>query len=924
MIFSSVSRIASRRTVRRQALSSAAGVVLAIAAFGGAQAQDQQGAVEAIVVTGSRITTPGFEAPTPLTSISQQQIQLTGALGANALQYQVPALVPNISFQLNGGNPGQSNFNLRSLGTNRTLLLLDGRRVMPTSYDGTTDGNIIPVSLIKRVDVVTGGASAAYGSDAVAGVVNLILDNDFVGVKGNMQFGETEVHDNVERDISITAGTTFAGGKGHIVVSGELYDNSGGAHGARRRPWAQEQWALIPNPLYVAGSNNGQPRQLVLPGVTLPQVTDGGVVTSGPLRGVMFGPGGIPSNLTFGQYVGTTFMQGGNGASFSPNNSMSPALNRKSFYTHVSYDFSDAITAWGEVMLVDAYAESPVTPNYDNGGITARIDNPYLPAATRAQMQAAGVTTLALGRANYELGYNDAVGTYKNYKFDAGLKGKFGGGWTWDLSGQYGINNYRFDSLNNRNTALWTQAIDVVSNPANGQPICRSTLTNPSNGCVPINVFGPNAISPAGVAYVSGTSWNYYPQRFWDAAFNVQGTPFKTWAGPVAVAFGGEARRNSVRGTADPISIARGWRVNNTQPISASQSVKEGYIETDIPLLADKWYAKDLSFNGAFRLTNYATSGTVKTWKLGFNYTVNDDIRLRGTNSRDIRAPTLNELYAGAGASAQQIIDRTTNRGTTINSGTGGNPDLIPETATTNTIGVVFSPKFLSGFQASIDYYKINIKDAISSPGVQGVIDLCQIYGQANLCQYVTRSPTTGLITAVLNTPYNASVVKTAGIDFEVSYRSPVDRFINGAPGTINIRAVATHVDKFLTTNVGSTTDSAGTGNNPKWRGSINATYTTDKLAVNFIYRYTAPLVYDNAYVEGVDINTNHIASRSYFDIGAEYRVNDHWRLFGKVANLFDTNPPVGTEGNIAPRVQVSQAYDNLGRRYTVGLRFAY
>jgi len=888
-----------------------------------------------IIVTGSHIQRPGFESPTPVTSLGAAELKAKGVLNVNQLQYQIPALVPNTSYQsvLGGataGAPGASTFNLRGLGPTRTLLLVDGRRVMPTSFDGTTDANILPVSLISRVDTVTGGASAAYGSDAVAGVVNIILDTEFTGLRGKAQVGTSRYGDNREVDLSLAGGTTFGDGRGHVVLAGEYYHNGGASFGAAKRPYLQGQWALISNPLYTA--TNGQPKNVVADNMQFAQMTTGGLIDSGPLRGTAFGPGGVPFAFTYGTYASTTgtFMQGGSGDSLTPNNSLSPLLDRKTLFGHTSFEFSPAVTVWAEASYTKAHAETPVTPNYDNGGITIRIDNPFLPASIVTRMQTANVTSFVMGRLAPETGYNLSLTDYDNLNIAGGLKGHFLNNWTYALTGQWTSNIFNYAVQNNRNNALWLQAIDVVTNPANGQPICRSTLANPSNGCVPTNIFGPNSITPAMASYFLGTSTNYYNQKAWDFSLNIQGVLLHNWAGDVSVAFGGEARHNSIAGSADTVSLARGWRTANILPFTASQGVKEGYVEVDLPLLKDSPIGRELSVNGAFRLTNYDLSGNAETWKVGVNYQVTHDLRLRGTKSRDIRAPNLNDLFMGAGSTVGAVNDPLLNQNYSITQGTGGNRALVPEVGMTTTVGAVYSPSWFHGFQISLDYYKIDLNNAISSPGTQGVVDGCYIYHEANFCNFITRDPVTNRITFVLNTQYNASTIDLSGFDFEAAYSvraaSALGWALGEIPGNLRLRAIAGRINKFVTTNANTSVDTADTGNLPKWKGIVDLTYASEAISLGLTYRYTGPLKYSNIYVDGIDINDNHIGARSYVDLNASWSIPGFHQvqLFGVVRNLFNVKPPVNTEGNIAPRQSVSQAYDVIGQSFTAGVRFNF
>jgi outer membrane receptor protein involved in Fe transport len=894
-------------------------------------ASEDQGGDNTVIVTGSHISTPGFTSPTPVSSVSAEDIKLAADLSVYDLENDIPALVPNSWTQQANANPGASNFNLRGLGINRTLTLIDGRRVAPTSYDGTVDVNLLPVSIIQRLDVVTGGASAAYGSDAIGGVVNVILDNKFSGIRANGQAGQSSFGDMRERDGSVVLGTDFDGGRGHVVFAGEVYRNSGGDQGQARRPWANSADgsgpALITNGNYVASGANG-PKTIAVPCcATFSKITEGGVIDSGPLKGIYFGPGGTPNSMVYGPYAGSsTFMIGGSGGSFSRFAGVGPAVDRDTGYTHISYDLFSNLTVWSDLLFAHTRGESSVSPNYDNGTLTVNADNYYLPASIRSLAVADGVTNFLYGRENLELGINDPVSKYNDLRAEAGVNGKFaafGSDWKWDATYQFSQNNYNYVAYNNHNQLNWANAIDVVASPVTGLPVCRSTLTHPNNGCVPVDIFGINTISAAGRDYIDGNSWNDYHQQVWDITGNVQGTPFSDWAGKVAVAGGFETRRDFINSSADIGSIQKVWRINNTQPFAGVQKVSEGYLETDIPLLRDVPFAQLASLNAACRVTSYSLSGTVETWKVGLDWAVNDDIRFRGTRSRDIRAPTLNDLFAGAGSQIGQITDRQTNTSYTFAYGTGGNPALTPEKSDTYTVGMVFSPTFVNGLQASLDYYHIAIANAISSPGIQGIEDDCELYGQHNLCQYISRDPVTHQITFIQNTEFNAASLVTNGVDLDIAYRLPASSLWDRLSGDFQVKLDMTYIGKLSTTNVGVATDLAG-ATTPHVHGNLRATYITadNKLTASVLLRYVGNTSYNKLYVDGVDINENEIASKVYTNFDLAYRFIDQLQVYGKVNNLFNVAPPLYTSGIIEPDWNSNNNYyDIIGRTFAVGFR---
>jgi outer membrane receptor protein involved in Fe transport len=912
--------------------------------------------VETVVVTGTHIAVPGFRSPTPVTSLSTKDLQATGTLDGTELAYQLPQLIPNVNTQYNGAQAGATYFNLRNLGATRTLILLNGHRVMPTSYDGTTDANIIPLSLVTRIDNVTGGASAAYGSDAITGVMNFVLNDQFEGFKASAQWGQSQYNDNEERNVSLTYGTSFAGGRGHVVVAAEAYSDSGADLDSGRRPWADQGVARVSNPNFIKGDPSTGYQNIIIKDARWTNSSFGGLIVSrGPLRFLGFGPGGSVAPLGLGTLVGTTFMQGGSGDYLWDKGSLTPKVTRESVFTHVSYDISDSLSVFGELSILHKTGGGSATPNPDQGNLTIYSDNPYIPAPVKSIMTANNIPSFVMGRTNLELGFNYDYATYYDVLWMAGAKGKFSSNWTWVLTAQFSSNAYHVSMFNDRNTALWHNAVNVVANPAvggvpgvaAGLPVCRASLpSNPGgavSGCVPINVFGPNMITPAQAATVTGTSRQSWPEQSWDISGNVQGVAFHDWAGDVAVAAGGEIRRLSIHGWSDPTAIAKLWFSANNLPFTGAQQVEEGYVETDIPLLRDVDYAKDLSLNGAFRYTNYSQSGGAETWKLGLNWTVNDELRLRFTNSHDLRAPSLNDLYSAAGASTSPLTDPRVVPSTgmtygtySVLQGTGGNPNLTPEVGITNTGGVVYSPSWLPGLTTTLDYWAIHLHNAISSIGATGIVNGCFLYGQTNLCPAITlggnsTSPPDKIV-AVQNTRLNNGTLQTNGVDFEVDYAFDGADLWDFLPGNFILRALGTYTDNYksITTNYTGApvnTQSVGMNSNAKWRGNATLTWSDDPLSLSLMWRYAGATRFSNIFsLEPGVINStdqNGIGSRQYFGLSGTYDVADHWQLFAGVNNLLNTAPPISPNSYYMPQTVSAgnQLYDVIGRTYRFGVR---
>ena len=471
------------------------------------------------------------------------------------LMQDVPALRINFNTGQVSAPIGSSNLDLRALGPNRTLLLLDGRRFGSTDSSGGVDVNVIPATLIKRVDIVTGGASAAYGSDAVSGVVNVFLDNEFEGFKADAQYGMSTYGDIRQPGASATFGKAFLDGRLHFVGSADHSRNSGQLRQSAR-DWGRDNWSVLVNPAWAPG--NGQIQRLMLPNSLLSNMTYGGVtaVTSIPaLRGLQFLPGGQVAPFVYGTNVGATFMTGGGGQSIMGDANIMPVLERTTAFSHVSYDLSDTTNVYVDALISRSLAYADQLVNTDTGNLTIRRDNVFLPQQIRNILAANGnPATFQMGRLDSEAGVFDTNVTTKVQRYTVGVDGTMFGDWNWGAYAQFGRNNYdRYDN-NNRIVANYNRAVDSVLNPATGQPVCRSTLTAPTNGCVPANVFGQGSVSAAAVAYYTGTSWVLQEQEQDVYAFKVDGSPFSLWAGAVSTAFGVEYREEKIDVDSDPIS----------------------------------------------------------------------------------------------------------------------------------------------------------------------------------------------------------------------------------------------------------------------------------------------------------------------------------------------------------------------------------
>jgi iron complex outermembrane receptor protein len=911
--------------------------------------------VEEVMVTGSRIVRDGYQAPTPTTVIGAADIQTRAP--ANIADYinQLPSMgqatSPRTTTNSAGTTGGGANLlNARGLGATRTLVLLDGRRVVSAGLNSAVDINLLPTNLVSRVDVVTGGASAAYGSDAVAGVINFVLDNNFTGIKGSVSDATTDHKDADTFTGDLAIGLKFAGDRGHVLLSARYLDGRG-VSSVLSRDWYQPGYRLLPNPAWTA--TNGQPGQVVRNDVGYGRAMPGGLITSGPLRGIAFGDGGSINQFNFGPIQSGDLQAGGTVEDTAYIWPLLPDEKNWSLFGRVSYDLTDTIKATFEYSSGGSDSTNWSSPYARQANITVQRANPYLPLQIQQLMDANGVTNFTMGRLNYDLvtpgGHGGEAGYYRRQdRYMAALEGTFLDTGKWRTYYQRGDSDVWYTRSNNPIVSRYNQSIDVIANPAvgglagvaAGTPICRSALTAPANGCVPMNIFGVGAPSQASIAWVMGLNEGLLArqdlnvqQDVW--AIDGQYEPFNTWAGPVSVAAGFEWRKEQFTATADPLSLQSAWFTGNFGASKGSYDVKEFFAETIVPLLRDAPFAKSLDFNGAVRRTDYSTSGKVTTWKAGLTWDVNDDLRLRGTRSRDIRAPNLSDLYAAGTAFQNNFNDASQPGSPSVSTFTvsGGNPNLKPEVAKTWTGGFVYRPSWLHGFSASIDYYNIGIANAIVSIGAQQLINQCYGAGvpqDPGSCGSIIKAAgRSDLVGAYIYTGgVNAQKQVVEGVDYELSYRNNVGEIFSSIPGAVDIRLLATNRMKDETTLAGTTTKRLALSGSVKWTGLLTGTYALGPSRSTVTVRYIGDGKVSNlpsTNVNGLADDLNHFDAVTYFDISENYDLNVDGHkvtLFGVIENLFDKDPePI--PGSYAGFGTTTQ-YDLIGRTYRVGARFQF
>ncbi|MBS0361653.1 MAG: TonB-dependent receptor, partial [Proteobacteria bacterium] len=665
--------------------------------------------IDEVVVTGSRIANNGFQQPTPVTVVGQED-----------LQREMPPTIadflnelPSFGYSYSSRNPGDGvagggveSINLRDLGVNRTLVLLDNRRVVPSSPSGGVDTLTLPSSLIKRVEIVTGGASAAWGADAVAGVVNFVLNHDYEGLATNVQAGLSQQGDDQQYSVDVTFGRKFLDGRIRVVGNAKYSDSPDVIKNPDRTWWRDR--AAVTNPAYAPG--NGKPQLITVdfPGQAL--VAPGGVITSGPLRGIQFvGPNGTPTPYSFGNPSGQLQFGGDVDLSIPRQFDLASPIKYGNAFTHVDFDLTPNITAYAE-LSVDAsrYADSGYFYYERVGNLTIQADNAYLDPSVKQALLAAGQSSFAMGLSFIAGDPPHSINDRQVWRGVIGLDGKLGDNWKWGAYYQHGETKVQTHTYNNPQPALFLQAVDAVRSPTTGAIVCRSTLTNPTNGCVPLDVFGNNVSSAQARQYVQGyVPWQDTHVQLDVVSADASGKLFSLPAGDVSGAFGVDYYREEADSTNDPLSTQRLFASGNFQPFSGSRNVKEAFVETSVPVLKDLPLVKGLELNAAGRITDYSTSGSVETWKLGATYDMTDDLRFRITKSKDIRAPTLNDLYSKGNSGTQNVFDPVLNKTAQVFFVSSGNPNLKPEDADTLTAGIVYKPHYVSGLELSLDYYRI-------------------------------------------------------------------------------------------------------------------------------------------------------------------------------------------------------------------------
>ena len=851
---------------------------------------------------------------------------------------------------------GINALNLRALGEIRTLVLLDGRRSVGSTVTGLVDINTFPQALVKSVEVVTGGASAAYGSDAVAGVVNFVLDKKYEGLKVSIDSGITERGDGANYSFSVAGGKSFADGRGHILVSAELAHRDGIFQVDRE--WNARGRVRMTNPAYT--NANGLPNYVIRQPVGVANATPGGIIlnsvggVANRLRGIYFGAGGSINQFNYGAFnspalggsSAPSLTQGGDWQlnDQGRNIGLDAQDDRRGIFGRASYELADWITVFGEASYNWQETLFNAGPQLSTTTVL-RGDNAYL-INTLGAARLAGITQVTIGTSAVDLPYRKNNNSRDVQRYALGAEGDFqafGKKAIWNIYGQYGETNAHELLRDIMKTTRMANATDAVFAPAGnalgvaaGTIVCRSTLTAPTNGCVPLNRLGIGVANPAAIDYALGDPYRDQKLKQTVAGVNLSVTPFATWAGDVSVAVGGEYRKEEVSGYV-PTEFQTGWSVGNFLPTFGSYNVKEAYLETVVPL------GSGVEFNGAVRATDYSTSGYVTTWKVGTTWQPIEDIRFRVTRSRDIRAPNLSELFQAGTSRTNTLTDPFTGRqGVTFRETTTGNLNLRPEKADSTSVGVVLQPRFVPGFTMSVDGFLIKLKDAIGQYFAQDIINRC-FEGRTDFCSAYGADPTGDRELFFRASPFNFARQTVRGIDVDATYRLPLSDVFSGAGGNVTLRGLATrYINNITDTGVPGVipvdiVGQLGGASLPKWIYRFNATYDTDTFSLTGTARGVSGGTYGNAYIvcdtncpvnrpaslvsQFPTIDNNDIDGALYVDLNLTTKVamgGAEAQFFVNVTNLFDRDPILLPETGLAANSTYS---DLLGRSFRFGIR---
>jgi iron complex outermembrane recepter protein len=976
-------------------------VMSAVTAAGAAAPALAQENLGEIVVTGSRIKSANLEATTPVTQVTAADVVTQGVTRIEDLVNQLPQAFAAQNVTVANGASGTATLNLRGLGSPRTLVLVDGRRL---PYGGVTnsaaDINQIPTQMVERVDILTGGASAVYGSDAVAGVVNFIMKKDFEGVEITSQYnfywhendykgpGAVKLRDVIEaraatnpsqfalpddtvtdgegKEISIMVGVNSGDGRGNITAYATVFDSDQVLQ--RDRDYSACSLGAGPTVSFSCGGSStaaggrfttfGQP--------SYPDPDGAGPLTAGPAF-----------NLTV---LNATDMRAFNNNldlyNFGPLNHYQRPERRYSIGAMGHYEFGEHADVYTSLMFTDYESIAQIAPGGAFGDTSSvNCDNPLLPTGalddigcTPERIANGDSNLMYILRRNVEGGGRQQSFANSTFRMVAGVRGTINEGWDYDASASYSQGTGTTSTLNYFVIDRIGRALDVID--VGGTPTCRSVIDGSDPNCVPWNPFVPNGVDQAQLDYLQakGIQIGRINQEIYNGVVTGDlGTyGFKTpWAAEgVQVVFGAEYRRDTLDNKVDALQEQAQLSGSGgaTIGISGATQVKELFFEGRVPLAQDQAMAESLTFDTAYRFSDYGSIET-DTYKFGLEWAPVSDVRFRGSYQRAVRAANIVELFTAQGfnlfdmngdpcgfddpspdATAAECIatgvpasffdgvnDDVERNGLDSPAGQyqflqGGNQGLTPEESDTISYGIVLTPRFAPGLAVTIDYFDIDIEDTISTFGAVNTLAACYTNGDADACSRIDRNPGNGSLWVgsgnVVDTNINIGSLSTKGYDLNVTYTGlEIGRF-----GSLSFNLTGTYLDELITepgpgiapydcTDFYSSV--CGTPN-PEWRHRFRTSWQTPwDLDLSLTWRHygeVTGLASANVPLAADRIDRK-LSAEDYFDLAANWAVTEKASVTLGINNVLDDNPSlsasVGTTGN---GNTFPQTYDALGR----------
>ncbi|MGI5309429.1 TonB-dependent receptor domain-containing protein [Rheinheimera sp. WS51] len=974
------------------AIAFGAASVTAFTASVNAAEQDETAKVERIEVTGSRLRSTDLQGFSPVQVIGAEDIDTTGVANIQELLLKNPAFgTPGISrtnSNFSTAAAGVSTIDLRNLGTARTLVLVNGRRYV-TGVPGSmaVDLNTIPAQFIERIEIMTGGASAVYGSDAVAGVVNIILKKEFEGVEFDVQYGESSKGDAEETQVQFTTGVTSANGKGNVMIHG-AYTDQGAVYSKDRARSAVD--------IYSEGAGfTGDPADFFTPvspfnSSYAPQ----GRFFTGNTQFTYNSAG----ELIEGWSTNGSDTQEANGFNRNGVRTIAIPTERYLLGGRGSYEFTDNWTSFLEGTYAATQTTTQLEPFpfatgdiYPTGGgqmpiefenfipdpndpskyirqvtVNPMIPQPIVDAATDTNGD--GLRDIFFTRRLADVANRGNVADRSTFRLVGGVEGEITDGWYADAYFGYGETKESQVSSGQVNVLNFRNALEVIPD-GQGGVMCRDEIAR-AQGCVPADVYGANTLSDEAVKYISapGLLATFASQKF--AGFNVSGELFEMPAGFVGLAAGMEYREEFSRSEFDPLQQA-GLNAGNAIPRTEGKyDVTEYYTEVNVPLLSDVFMADQLNLRGAVRLSDYSTVGNTTSWNVALDWAPIPELRMRLVRAQSVRAPNVDELYSPpsqtfptgltdpclgvtnsttgtladncrAAPGVQENID--TNGEFTLNQSdiqgvsgyNRGNEALDAEKGKSWTLGFTYSPEgFLSDFDFNVDYFDIEIEDAIVGTPRQFILDQCY-NGDASLCQFITRRATSegansaGSLEYIDSGVTNSGGFATEGVDVVVTYGKDLEDF--DLAGRVNARLSYTHLlDGYAIPLPGSEKDVfAGEIGAPENKFYLSLGYSIGDVSIAWNTTYIGKASFDDQWLAGYDLAPGSVGvgSTTYHDLNVSYKPNANYELYLGLQNAFDKEPaPIisGLPGNSTGTETNASVFDPIGRRMYAGVRMTF